>query len=175
MWEVGVECNLCPLVQCSLYCASVKETCITSVTLMDICTAYSADRKRIVENAGKIWSESRSKLWLLLYRYSGKNCCSDVTWTYHMWSFTQFGWEECGVLREISVRPWWSEMWMSWSHFLRNLYRLQNILWKTTVLNFMKIRHAVCLLITGHGRTDGRRNVVSRCFTCKECPKWIIR
>jgi hypothetical protein len=139
--------------------------------LMDICTSYSADRKRIVENAGKILCESRSKLWLLLYRYLGKNCWSDVTWTYHVWSFTQFGWEECGVLGEISVRPWWSEVWLSWSHFLRNSYLLNNILCKTTVLNFMNIRHAVCLLITGHGWTDGRRNVVSHCFTCKDCPK----
>jgi len=32
MWEVWVEYHLCPLVQCALHCADVKETQIKSVT-----------------------------------------------------------------------------------------------------------------------------------------------
>ena len=42
---------------------------------------------------------------------------------------------------------------------------------KKTVLNLMKIRHTVSLLITGHRRTDGQRNVVSRFFFLRRMPK----
>jgi hypothetical protein len=48
------------------------------------------------------------------------------------------------------MKPIFTKLELAQQHFVK----------KTTVPNFMKIRHTVSLLITGHGRTDGRRNVV---------------
>ena len=58
----------------------------------------------------------------------------------------------------IKVKPFvlWRKAWLPPSRFSRNSCLLDNFLWRSYVLNFMKIQRTVELLILGHIRTDRR-------------------